>query len=100
MLKSVAVYHQRVLTSGCEAPHDKAAAIDKVLLIADGNKLFQSEFINVIHPGSNLLGLLEYNLLNSSVALFGYYFAAFTIDRLWMGRRRMQVSASAGAGCH
>lgn len=45
----------------------------------------------MIHPGSNLLGLLEYNLLNSSVALFGYYFAAFTIDRLWMGRRRMQV---------
>ena len=45
----------------------------------------------MIHPGSNLVGLLEYNLLNSSVALFGYYFAAFTIDRLWMGRRRMQV---------
>ena len=63
------------------------------LLAADGNKLFQSEFINVIHPGSNLVGLLEYNLLNSSVALFGYYFAAFTIDRLWMGRRRMQVRA-------
>ncbi len=60
-------------------------------MAADGNKLFQSEFINVIHPGSNLLGLLEYNLLNSSVALFGYYFAAFTIDRIWMGRRRMQV---------
>ncbi len=67
------------------------------MLDADGNKLFQSEFINVIHPGSNLLGLLEYNLLNSSVALFGYYFAAFTIDRIWMGRRRMQVGASAGA---
>ena len=70
------------------------------MLSADGNKLFQSEFINVIHPGSNLLGLLEYNLLNSSVALFGYYFAAFTIDRIWMGRRRMQVGASAGADCH
>ncbi len=65
---------------------------DNALLAADGNKLFQSEFINVIHPGSNLIGLLEYNLLNSSVALFGYYFAAFTIDRLWMGRRRMQVT--------
>lgn len=66
---------------------------------ADGNKLFQSEFINVIHPGSNLLGLLEYNLLNSSVALFGYYFAAFTIDRVWMGRRRMQVSEAVTAPC-
>ena len=71
-----------------------------MVLDADGNKLFQSEFINVIHPGSNLLGLLEYNLLNSSVALFGYYFAAFTIDRLWMGRRRMQVGAPAAADWH
>ena len=93
--------HQwQALTSRFKIPHDKAAAIDQTLLIADGNKLFQSEFINVIHPGSNLLGLLEYNLLNSSVALFGYYFAAFTIDRIWMGRRRMQVSASAGADWH
>ena len=58
---------------------------------ADGNKLFQAEFIGVIHPGADLIGQLEYNLLNSSVALFGYYFAAFTIDRAWMGRRRMQV---------
>ena len=74
--------------------------LTRYLLVADGNKLFQSEFINVIHPGSNLLGLLEYNLLNSSVALFGYYFAAFTIDRIWMGRRRMQVGASAGADWH
>lgn len=62
---------------------------------ADGNKLFQSEFINVIHPGSSLIPLLEYNLLNSSVALFGYYFAAFTIDKVWMGRRRMQVGTAA-----
>ncbi len=62
---------------------------------ADGNKLFQSEFINVIHPGSSLVPLLEYNLLNSSVALFGYYFAAFTIDKVWMGRRRMQVGTAA-----
>lgn len=49
----------------------------------------------MIHPGSTLVPLLEYNLLNSSVALFGYYFAAFTIDKLWMGRRRMQVGAAA-----
>ncbi|KAK9807684.1 hypothetical protein WJX72_006095 [[Myrmecia] bisecta] len=56
-----------------------------------GNKLFQSEFIGIIHPGTSLTGVLEYNFLNSSVALFGYYFAAFTIDKAWMGRRRMQV---------
>jgi hypothetical protein len=58
---------------------------------ADGQKIFQSEFIGIIHPGANLIGQLEYNLLNSSVALFGYYLAAATIDRPWMGRRRMQV---------
>ena len=57
----------------------------------DGNKVFQSEFIGVIRPGTSLIGLLEYNLLNSVVALFGYYFAAFTIDKSWMGRRRMQA---------
>ena len=53
--------------------------------------MFQSEFIGIIHPGASLIGQLEYNLLNSSVALFGYYLAAATIDRPWMGRRRMQV---------
>ena len=93
---TVAVHHWQTGS----APHDNAATLEKVVLDADGNKLFQSEFINVIHPGSNLLGLLEYNLLNSSVALFGYYFAAFTVDRIWMGRRRMQVGASAGADWH
>ena len=58
---------------------------------ADGNKLFQSEFISIIYPGADLIQQLEFNLLNSSVALFGYYFAAFTIDLPWMGRRRMQA---------
>ena len=63
----------------------------QVCVCADGQKIFQSEFIGIIHPGANLIGQLEYNLLNSSVALFGYYLAAFTIDRPWMGRKRMQV---------
>jgi len=40
-----------------------------------------------------LITLLEYNLLNSSVALIGYYAAAFTVDRSWMGRWRLQVLA-------
>lgn len=34
--------------------------------------------------------MLEWTLLNSAVALCGYYFAAFTIDKPWMGRMRMQ----------
>ena len=57
-----------------------------------GNKLFQSDFIGIIQPGSSLIGQLQFNLLNSSVALVGYYAAAFTIDKPWMGRRRMQVA--------
>lgn len=55
-----------------------------------GNKLFQSTFIGIINPGASVKKVLEWTLLNSSVALVGYYFAAFTIDKPWMGRRRMQ----------
>ncbi|KAL6777660.1 PTA1A [Auxenochlorella protothecoides x Auxenochlorella symbiontica] len=56
-----------------------------------GNKLFQSTFIEVIHPGAGLLAVLEWTLLNSGVALVGLYCAAFTIDKTWMGRKRMQA---------
>ena len=56
-----------------------------------GNKLFQSTFIGIIVPHASLKVSLEWTLLNSTVALVGYYFAAFTVDRTWMGRRRMQV---------
>jgi MFS family permease len=38
-----------------------------------------------------LIEVLQWTTLNSAVALVGYYFAAFTIDRAWMGRKRMQV---------
>ena len=72
---------------GCRAAHPDEVKAEG----ADGNKLFQSEFINIIYPGANLVQQLEFNLLNSSVALFGYYLAAFTIDLPWMGRRGMQV---------
>ncbi|KAG2495268.1 hypothetical protein HYH03_006541 [Edaphochlamys debaryana] len=56
-----------------------------------GNKLFQSTFIKIINPTASVIQVLEWTLLNSAVALVGYYFAAFTIDRPWMGRMRMQV---------
>ena len=32
-----------------------------------------------------------WTVLNSFVALCGYYVAAFTIDKPWMGRTRMQA---------
>ena len=47
-----------------------------------GNKLFQGTFIKIINPKASLLEVLLWTALNSGVALIGYYFAAFTIDRL------------------
>lgn len=43
---------------------------------------------------ADLLTLLEYNMLNSTVALVGYYVAAYTIDLPYIGRRRMQVNSA------
>ncbi|GIL71055.1 hypothetical protein Vretifemale_1695 [Volvox reticuliferus] len=56
-----------------------------------GNKLFQGTFIKIINPKASVIQVLEWTLLNSAVALVGYYFAAFTIDHRWMGRMRMQM---------
>ncbi len=46
--------------------------------------------MQIINPKAGLIEVLEWTLLNSAVALVGYYFAAFTIDKPWMGRMRMQ----------
>lgn len=56
-----------------------------------GNKLFQGTFIKIINPYATNFEVLLWTSLNSFVALCGYYFAAFTIDRQWMGRTRMQA---------
>ena len=57
-----------------------------------GNKLFQSEFIKVIVPGSHSImpGWL-YNLINVGVSLVGYYLASFLIDNKLYGRKWMQI---------
>lgn len=57
-----------------------------------GNKLFQSEFISVITPGSKSImpGWL-YNLINVGVSLCGYYAASFMIDNKLYGRKKMQM---------
>ena len=36
-----------------------------------------------------------WNLLNVGVSLFGYHFAALSIDWKWWGRKRMQVDTVA-----
>lgn len=61
-------------------------------------QLFQSTFIKIINPKASIIEVLEWTALNSAVALVGYYFAAFTIDRPWMGRMRMQVRGSGRRG--
>ena len=54
-----------------------------------GNKLFQGTFIKEVVGGDvTPFQLLVYVLINSTVALLGYYAAAYTIDK--MGRRNMQ----------
>lgn len=37
-----------------------------------GNKVFQSEFIQILSPGASLLTTLLWTLLNSGCALVGY----------------------------
>lgn len=56
-----------------------------------GNKLFQSQFIAVLSPGSTsiMTGWL-WNLVNVGCSLAGYYLASFLIDIKFVGRKRMQ----------
>lgn len=57
-----------------------------------GNKLFQGAIIaSIAGKDSSMSTVLSYTLMNSSAALVGYYFAAYTIDTRWMGRLRMQI---------
>ncbi|KAL4424952.1 hypothetical protein ABPG77_009681 [Micractinium sp. CCAP 211/92] len=57
-----------------------------------GHKLYQSAFIAAIAgPDATLFTRYQYTLLNSGIALVGYYFAAALVDRRWYGRVRMQA---------
>lgn len=57
-----------------------------------GNKLFQSEFIAVITPGTkSVMVAWLYNLVNVGVSLCGYYLASFLIDNKMYGRKWMQI---------
>lgn len=57
-----------------------------------GNKLFQSEFIEVLTPGNKsvMVGWL-YNLVNIGVSLCGYYLASLLIDNKLYGRKWMMI---------
>ena len=48
-----------------------------------GNKLFQSKIISVtLGAAPNLYSIYSYTLINAAVAICGYYFCAFTIDKV------------------
>ncbi|KAI1780069.1 MFS general substrate transporter [Hypoxylon cercidicola] len=56
-----------------------------------GNKLFQSQFINVITGNQGtLMTTWTWNLVNVVVSLAGYYTASMTIDNKMYGRKTMQ----------
>ena len=65
-----------------------AQALTVVLACA----VFQSTFISILTPGgASLLTNLLWTLLNSGIALIGYWAAAFLIDDIYYGRLRMQL---------
>ena len=55
-----------------------------------GNKLQQSKFINLLYPGLPYYNQMQWTVLNSFIALTGYYTAAALIDKPWYGRVWMQ----------
>lgn len=57
-----------------------------------GTKLFQSDFITVISPGStSIMPIWLWNLCNVGVSLVGYYMASFLVDSKLYGRKWMQI---------
>jgi hypothetical protein len=63
-----------------------------------GNKLFQSRFIAALYPKATPFERMQWTVLNSFIALLGYWLAAAWVDKSWYGRRRMQVRGPGGAG--
>ncbi|KAK4536548.1 hypothetical protein CDCA_CDCA09G2573 [Cyanidium caldarium] len=56
-----------------------------------GNGLFSGPIFSKLVPDSNLIVINGYILLKNTVALIGYYIAAFVVDRKWCGRVRLQM---------
>jgi len=55
-----------------------------------GNKLQQSKFITFLYPTASPYKKQQWTVLNSFIALLGYYLAAFMVDKPWYGRRMTQ----------
>ncbi|GAX74530.1 hypothetical protein CEUSTIGMA_g1979.t1 [Chlamydomonas eustigma] len=55
-----------------------------------GNKLQQNVFLNILFPGATPYKQQQWNVLNTFIALLGYYAAALLCDKPWYGRVRCQ----------
>lgn len=55
-----------------------------------GNKLQQNVFLAILFPGVTPYKKQQWNVLNSFIALLGYYAAAALCDKPWYGRVRCQ----------
>ena len=53
--------------------------------------MFQSSFIAILSPNATILVNLLWTLLNSGIALIGYWLAACVIDNVRVGRLRLQL---------
>ena len=56
-----------------------------------GNKLQQNFFIGLLYPSAIPYIKQQWNVLNSCIALSGYWVAAATVDKTWYGRRTCQT---------
>jgi len=55
-----------------------------------GNKLQQGLFLGILFPTANAYKKQQWNVLNSFIALLGYYSAAALCDKPWYGRVKCQ----------
>jgi MFS family permease len=60
-------------------------------IVMYGNSLFSRQVTQQVNSGLSELSITGYTWLYTAVALPGYFFAAFTVDRAWMGRKRLQT---------
>lgn len=59
-------------------------------IIMYGNSLFSKEVTAQVNAGLGAVQITGYTWLYVAVALPGYFLAAFTVDRAWMGRKTLQ----------
>jgi hypothetical protein len=60
-------------------------------LLQYGNKLFQSAFIAALFPDASIYVRMQWTLLNSAVALVGYYCSAYTVSPAVCGAPRAKL---------